>query len=230
MVKVKEDMTGWVMAEHGVPDSRLTVICRVEDYIDPSGRHKPRWLCQCECGSDPIVINQDRLRDNMHGTKSCGCLSREATIKRNIQMAKHGLSGTRLYKIWKCMHMRCYNQNDEHYKDYGGRGIIICEVWKNNYINFYEWAINNGYNDNLTIDRIDVNGNYEPDNCRWTTVQAQQNNKRSNVFLTYNGETHTIMEWANILGVDKYNKLYWRYSQGWSVEDILKNEVKQNGY
>lgn len=128
------------------------------------------------------------------------------------------------------MHTRCYNQNDEHYKDYGGRGIIICEVWKNNYINFYEWAINNGYNDNLTIDRIDVNGNYEPDNCRWTTVQAQQNNKRSNVFLTYNGETHTIMEWANILGVDKYNKLYWRYSQGWSVEDILKNEVKQNGY
>ena len=214
MVNVREDLTDQVI-------DRLTVLGRAPDYIDPSGKARPRWWCQCSCGSDPIAVQQSKLKDKKHGQKSCGCIGREKTAERNRQNAQHGMSHTRLYKIWKGRHTRCYNKNDEHYPDYGERGITICDEWIDDYNTFYQWAIKTGYNDTLTIDRINVNGNYESDNCRWITVQQQQNNRRNNVILTYNGESHTIKEWADILGIEKHSKLYWRYHQGWSVEDIL---------
>lgn len=159
------------------------------------------WMCKCDCGNTKI-INKHNLMCDL--TKSCGCLGCEIR-----QKFPEGERETRLYRIWTAIKERCYNCNSTNYKNYGGRGIIVCDEWKGNYLSFRAWALNNGYNDNLTIDRIDVNGNYEPENCRWATNAVQQRNKRTNHNITYNGETHCIKEWAEILGVPK-SKLYSR--------------------
>lgn len=156
------------------------------------------WLCKCDCGNKTIV-RTDNLR-NGH-TKSCGCL-REKTSSELL--TTHGLSETRIYKIYKAMKSRTTNKNSTGYKNYGGRGIKICDEWLSDFRKFYYWSINNGYKDGLTIDRIDVNGNYEPSNCRWTTMKEQGNNKRNNHNITYNGETHTMKQWAERLGINYY--------------------------
>ena len=119
------------------------------------------------------------------------------------------------------MRQRCYNPKNKRYKEYGARGVTVCEEWLNNFEAFYEWAIANGYRDNLTIDREDANKNYEPSNCRWITAKEQANNKRNNNYITYNGETHTIAEWAEIYNI-KYSTLYQRINRyGWSVDRAL---------
>lgn len=133
---------------------------------------------------------------------------------------KHGLWNTRIYRIWQRMKTRCYNKNFQHFKDYGGRGIKVCDEWLNDFMAFYKWAVDNGYNDNLTIDRIDVNGNYEPNNCRWLTNDEQQNNKRNNILLTYNGKTQTITQWANELGI-KRSQIQYRYYRGYTDKACL---------
>jgi hypothetical protein len=112
----------------------------------------------------------------------------------------HGMRRTRLYNIWTQMNQRCVNQNLEHYDNYGGRGISVCDEWKKFEV-FAEWAKKNGYKDGLTIDRMDVNGNYEPDNCKWSTDVEQQRNKRNNRHITINSQTKTIAEWAEISGL-----------------------------
>lgn len=114
---------------------------------------------------------------------------------------KHGMIHTRLYSIWHCIKVRCYIKSCLSYKNYGGRGITVCDEWKKDFMSFYNWAINNGYKDDLTIDRIDVNGNYEPKNCRWATKKQQDNNKRTNHFVEYKGETKTIKQWADLTGI-----------------------------
>lgn len=131
----------------------------------------------------------------------------------------------RLYDIYTTMKQRCYNKNHKKYKHYGGRGIKVCSEWLESYSNFYEWAINNGYSDNLTLDRIDTNGNYEPNNCRWATQKEQQNNKRTNTNITYNGETHNLKQWAEIKGIN-YKALWKRLHDGWSVERALTTPQK----
>lgn len=160
-----------------------------------------RWLCKCDCGNEKIILGQTLLRGK---AKSCGCYRKECG---NIQKfsTKHNKSHSKIYKTWQCMKSRCYDKNDKyHYKDYGGRGISICNEWLSDFMNFYNWAITNGYKDGLTIDRIDVNGNYEPNNCRWATKEEQANNRRKTQFITYNNETHTINEWCKILNLKKY--------------------------
>ena len=125
------------------------------------------------------------------------------------------------------MLQRCYNPNNEHYKDYGGRGIQVCDEWhnENGVINFYHWAMNNGYNDNLTIDRIDVDGNYCPENCRWVDYKTQNNNKRNTPYIAYNGETHTPSEWADITGISM-KAIYDRIIRDkWPVEKALTTPV-----
>lgn len=134
---------------------------------------------------------------------------------------KHGKSNTRLYNIWTHMKARCYNKNDQHYENYGSRGIVVCDEWKHNFMNFYNWAMNNGYRENLSIDRIDVDGNYEPDNCRWVDVKIQNCNKRTSIYLTYDGKTQTIGTWANELNINK-TTIYYRYHKlGWSDKECL---------
>jgi hypothetical protein len=143
-----------------------------------------------------------------------------------MEREKHGLLNdpitgkkSRLYKIWEDMKSRCNNSNNKRYSHYGGRGIVICLEW-NKYLNFHKWAMSSGYIDSLTIDRIDVNGNYCPENCKWATQKEQSNNRRSNVNITFNGVTKTQTEWAADLGAGKH-LVKSRLKRGWSIERAL---------
>ena len=198
---------------------RLTVLKYV--YSKYKKRH---WLCQCDCGNISVV-STSQLKSGK--TKSCGCLRRETT-SQNAKKIKstHHLTNTRIYNIWRSMKKRCYLKTHHAYKYYGGRGITICEEWKNDFMSFYNWSIANGYKENLTLDRIDVNGNYEPNNCRWVGWEVQQNNRRDNIHIKYNGETKTIYEWSEILNI-KYCTLWWRIKNGWSIEEALKKKVRK---
>lgn len=139
-----------------------------------------------------------------------------------------GMSHTRIYRCWARMKHRCLHPNDKDYKHYGGRGIKICSEWLDReygFTNFYYWSMSNGYTDELTIDRIDVNGNYEPNNCRWATIIEQRNNMRSNVVLTYGGKTMTLKQWSDYLGIS-YKALCTRWRSWYSVEDILTTPLR----
>lgn len=178
------------------------------------------WECTCDCGNTAHVPT-GRLQ---HGTtKSCGCITAERNIYADITCTSEGL---RIYGIWSNMKDRCYNQKSSAYKDYGLRGIRICDEWLGNdgLKNFYEWSIQNGYSNNLSIDRINVNGNYEPFNCRWTTQKVQANNTRTNVYVEYKGELltlHQVWDKYSQNGVS-YKHFHARYKKyGWDLEDAL---------
>lgn len=174
---------------------------------------KTIWLCKCDCGNYK-EIQVDNLTSGH--TKSCGCL--------NGKGYKHNLKNTRLYYIWSCMKQRCYNENHKQYKDYGQRGIKICNEW-HEFINFYNWAINNDYQDNLTIDRINNNDNYEPDNCRWVNMKIQSNNRRSNHIIEYKNEKHTLKEWCDILKLN-YKTIQTRInSLKWDAEKAFETPI-----
>lgn len=196
---------------------RLTVIERAENNKNGSSQ----WVCRCECGNNKVVFIGNLK--NGH-TTSCGCLQREQAVKANT---KHGMKHTRIYNEWCGINRRCYNQNDRCYNNYGGRGITICDEWKNDFQAFYNWAMANGYADDLTIDRIDVNGNYEPSNCRWITRKEQGNNTRRNHLLTYNGKTQTLAQWADEIGIS-YDTLCSRIVQRhWDIERALTTPVRK---
>ena len=138
----------------------------------------------------------------------------------------HGLSGTRIYHIWEGIKKRCYNQNEKCYCHYGGRGIIVCDEWEDDFLAFYRWAMANGYSDELTIDRIDNDGNYEPSNCRWATTKEQSTNRRNNQYVTYDGQRITIKELSEKTGIS-YPVLRKRIVDSeWDIEKAISADTK----
>ena len=135
--------------------------------------------------------------------------------------SKGGRSNSRIYNTWLHMKGRCYRKTDDHYKHYGEKGITMCDEWKNDFKAFHDWSMSNGYADNLTIDRINNDGNYEPSNCRWVTMKEQCNNRTSNVILTINGESHNIQGWSEITGI-KYHTIYARMKRGLNGVDLIR--------
>lgn len=179
---------------------RLTVVDL--DHRDAS--YRTYWLCECDCPEhNRVVIYGCNLRDGT--TKSCGCLASERAVETNT---KHGMSGTRIYHTWQHIRQRCENKNNKDYPRYGGLGVTVCNEW-HDFEKFKDWSMGNGYDDTLTIDRMDVRGDYCPENCRWTDLITQENNKRNNHLVTYADTTHTVAEWSRILNVN-YQSLYGR--------------------
>ena len=190
--------------------------------IKKAGKNKSDkilWLCKCDCGKLKIIQGAS-LKNGR--TKSCGCLRKKGARRT------HGFKYTRLYCIWQGIKKRCLNKNTSNYHIYGGRGIKICDEWKNDFKVFHDWAFANGYDENakrgdFTIDRIDVNGNYEPSNCRWATMKEQCRNTRSNKLITYNNETHCLMDWSYIFNIN-YKTLLYRFKKGWTIEKAFMNK------
>lgn len=193
---------------------RWTVVARDQD-------DSKRVICHCECGSAKTVNKYELMSGR---TNSCGCINVEITRERSTT---HGMNGTRLYYIWMSMKARCSRKNNNDYKNYGARGIRVCDNWLR-FIPFKEWALSNGYSDNLTIDRIDSNKCYEPNNCRWATNLKQQNNKRNNITMTYMGKTKTMSEWARYIGLP-YRVIKDRRYLGWSDSKILQTKYIPRG-
>lgn len=166
------------------------------------------FVCKCDCGNTTEIRVSHIFHDNQ---KSCGCISRKY---------ENSVVGDAIYDTWNRMMHRCYDINHHKYPRYGARGVIICNEWKNNYDNFYNWAINNGFELGLSIDRINNDGNYEPSNCRWATRKQQMNNTSRNRYITYNNETHTLAEWCDILGI-KYGTASSRLHRGKTIEQAF---------
>ena len=185
---------------------------------------KAKWRCKCDCGNETVVFSTSLVQGLTH---SCGCLNREVTLER---FSTHRQSESRLYETWSGMKKRCYNPYSKSFSAYGGRGIAVCDEWKDDFQAFYDWAMANGYADDLTIDRIDVNGNYSPENCRWVDKLTQANNCRTNHYLTFNGKTQSIAEWARELGVSDSLIRQRIVKLGWSVERALTEPSRAKAY
>lgn len=256
---------------------RLLVEERGPDIVFPSGK-KTQWWCRCDCGNR-VLANTNELRSG--NTKSCGCLAHDILIERNKNMTTHGDSIKtakyyRLFMVWMGIKYRCENDNSRQYDHYGGRGIKLCDEW-HEYATFKEWALQTGYDvtapkGECTLDRIDVNGDYCPDNCRWADIKTQANNRTNTVYvedngemipleffaekygilsatvkkridlgmdpmgsdsnhwryITFNGETHCIKEWAEIVGLRRHT-LEERLRRGWTIERALTTPTIDTG-
>lgn len=199
----------------GMKFGRWTVLGRAGS----DGQRAATWICRCECGAERIVRGY-ALRYGH--TSSCGCLQSEQISNRN---RKHDGSHTHIYMVWDGIKKRCYNQNEPAYKNYGARGIKMCNKWLNSFPAFREWSFSHGYKDGLSIDRIDVNGDYCPENCRWVDAKTQCNNKRNNRLITFNGEKRTMSEWSDITGISD-DVIRYRINAGWSTERALTEKVR----
>lgn len=186
---------------------RLVVL---EEDLDAKCNDKKYW-CKCSCGNIKSVRRACLLRGI---TASCGCLRAEKSSERR---KTHGLSQCSLYRVWRSMKNRCYMESNKSYYLYGGKGIKVCDEWKD-FINFYNWSVGNGYEKGKSIDRIDSNKDYCPENCRWVDSKTQNNNTSRNHLITYNGETKTMAQWCEMLNMS-YDKVKSRLNKyGWSVE------------
>lgn len=211
-------MSAWNFQDlTGQKFGKLLVIKRAEDYISPSGNRTPCWLCVCDCGNQKIVASASLKK----GTQSCGCIQRERAKQTHT---KHGKRETRLYRIWQGIVTRCTNSNHHTFKNYGGRGITVCDEWLKDFQVFYTWAMANGYTDELSIDRVDNDRGYYPDNCKWVGTVSQNNNKRSNHYISYNEKTLTLAQWSKVLDIP-YSKLVNRINKlNWSPEKAFSKK------
>ena len=198
--------------------------------LEPIGKDKHNrilWRCKCDCGNEKIVAASALRSGN---TASCGCLHDELFMQNRIRHDKHGERNTRLYRIWSGMKQRCYNPGHHKYHRYGGRGIEVCEEWRDSFETFRDWALANGYRDDLTIDREDNDGSYSPENCRWATTKEQANNVSYNLVFNHKGEEKTLKEWAREYGIN-YHTVYSRiFRQGWDFERAIttKGDARRN--
>lgn len=186
----------------------LTVISRANNKGEET-----MWNCQCDCGSISVVQGNNLRRGK---TKSCGC-----------QRIKHGKKGTRLYNIWGGMKKRCNCPTHMWYKRYGGRGITVCDEWNNDFQAFYDWAMSHGYSDDLTIDRIDNDKGYSPDNCRWASETEQKNNRSNNQIVEIDGKSQTLAQWSEDTRI-LYGTLYRRYKKGLRGEELIAEVPKSS--
>lgn len=195
--------------------------------LDDKVTRKTYWICQCDCGNIKSV-RSDSLQCG--AIKSCGCL-KKAQDKINLTANhSHKQSGTRIYHTWQGIKRRCENPNDARYLRYGGRGIKVCDEWKHSFEAFWEWALKNGYKDNLTIDRINNDGDYCPDNCRWADTETQCNNRESNIKIKIGNTTKSLLEWCKIFDVD-YSAVHARYERNGfiSIDDLFNNVGQYRG-
>ncbi len=194
----------------GMRFGRLVVLHRVK-----STSSKARWLCQCDCSVDSkIEVNGDNLI--VGDTQSCKCLRKEKIANT---LTTHGMRGTKLYSIWNNMKNRCSNMNTDSYQNYGERGISVCKEWEESFDNFLTWSLANGYNNNLSLDRIDNDKGYNPNNCRWATMKEQGNNRRNNINITINDKTQTQSQWEEEFDL-KQGTICRRLKLGWDNSEI----------
>lgn len=193
---------------------RLTVI----EFVSTEDKYS-HWKCECDCGNNSVV----RIGDLTAGhIQSCGCWQKEMLAQRKTT---HHMTNTRLYHIWVSMKQRCYNPKHISYKNYGGSGIKVCAEWKNDFQKFYDWAMLNGYSDDLTIDRIDTKGNYKPTNCQWADAKSQACNRRNNIVVKFQDRQLTLSEVSEITGIN-YWALKNRYHRGDRGEKLLRPTTK----
>jgi hypothetical protein len=193
---------------------RLTVV----GYVGNNNANS-QWLCKCDCGKSTTLATSALLRKDKP-QKSCGC---------GMVQRKHGMSGTPEHHAWRSMYQRCNNPNNPQYSLYGGRGISVCPRWRESFENFLA-DMGPRPGDNYSVDRIDNNKGYSPDNCRWANDLEQSNNTRHNRRITYNGKTHTLTEWSRITGISK-SGLRWRLANGWAIADALTIDASySNGW
>lgn len=211
MKKVKNDLTGQRFG-------RLTVI-----GVDDRDTRKTYFYCQCDCGNVKSVRSDSLIAGAI---RSCGCLKLEQDRINLEANHSHKMSGTRPYWIWQDIKNRCYNPHDIRYDRYGGRGITVIDEWRNDFSAFYEWSLKNGYADNLTIDRIDNDKGYSPDNCRWSTMKEQSRNRSTNINIRIGNATKTLTEWCEIFSVDS-KTVFARYYRGnaRTIDDLFNLEI-----
>ena len=193
---------------------RLKVLRRAEN-----SKGRVAFRCACECGNIVVVTSHALMTGN---TSSCGCIHSEQLIHRNT---KHGERFTKLYTIWLNMKQRC-NSAKPRYKAWHGRGIKVCPEWDKSFLAFKTWACANGYKDGLTIDRVDVNGDYCPENCRWISKREQSWNKTNTRYFEYKGTKKCLSEWSAVTGISLATLRTRVYNLGWSIEKALETEVK----
>lgn len=204
------DLTGRVFG-------RLTVLRRAQNQ-----KGRVAFLCRCTCGKAVVVTSHSLVSGN---TSSCGCIHSEQLAQRNTV---HGQRHTRLYGIWLGMKERC-SSSRPRYKAWNGKGVKVCDEWEANFLSFKNWAETHGYEDGLTIDRVDVNGNYCPSNCRWVSKKVQAWNRANTRYFEYGGERKCLAEWAELKGISKAALRSRIYNLGWSIEKALETEVQHSG-
>ena len=214
-----------VEVKEGERYGRLTIIREVEP-AGSSHKRVRRFLCRCDCGNE-IICRLPNLKSGT--TKSCGCYRKFVSSNRRDC---HHLKNTRIYRIWCGMKRRCYNKHNEHFDRYGGRGIIVCDEWKTDFMNFYDWAMSNGYDDKLSIDRINNEGNYEPSNCRWANQKQQIVNSTAAIKCSLGGNIVSLSDIADILGVSfkRIRRIVYMLNNGYDMNEILSLSKKDDSF